>query len=248
MGWYGFDPSTGILYKYRDWPGNYEVPGEGVPGPWVEPSDKNDGMNDGRRGEGQTSFGFGYDHYKFEIARLEGWKDYEDWVAAGNDPTRFPEDMTVVEDWDDGRGARERIEFRLLDSRAASQSKINRGANQTLLQDLETLMSGWEVADGQRCEVGYSKLIDLCAKGQYLITEDCVNTALCYKFLTGRDGQKGAAKDFIDLDRYAVLSDVWNYLAEKATALGEAATGVAGTGRKTASRRRFGGGGRKVWW
>lgn len=249
LGWYIFEVETGRLFKYRDWPGNYEIPGEGVPGPWVEPSDRNNGENDGRRGEAQTSFGFGYDRVKFEIARLEGWKGYEDWVAAGNSPFDLPDDMSFVEEWDPCDGARERMAFRLLDSRAASQSKISRGTNQTLLADLEALMPGWEVADGQRCEVGYSKLIDLAAKLKFLVTSDCTNTILCYRLLTGRDGQKGAAKDFIDLDRYAVLSDIWNYRADQACELGEEppAEAVRG-GRGRVARTSEADRNRRVWW
>ncbi|MBQ2630669.1 MAG: hypothetical protein IJG13_13425 [Kiritimatiellae bacterium] len=216
MGWYGYDPQTQTLYKYREWPGGYEVPGQGVPGPWVVPSDKNKGMNDGARGDGQTTFGFGYDQIKYEIARLEGWADYERWLAAGNNPMRPPEDEEV-EDWDDCDGARERREFRLLDSRAASQSKISRRENQSLLEDLEELMGGWQVADGQKLAVGYSRLIDKCRAKKYLVTSDCVNTIACYKLLTGKDGQKGAAKDPIVCDRYAVMSDIWDSGADLAT-------------------------------
>lgn len=254
MAWYGLDPETDVLYKYREWPGNYEVPGEGVPGPWAVSSDKNNGENDGARGDGQTAFGFGYLHYKFEIARLEGWKDFEDWArqqaAEGNDwMSGFPDDMSFVEDWDDGNGMRENIEFRILDSRAASQSKTAKGKQQTLLEDVEELMSGWEVADGQKCEVGYQKLIDLSAKLQYRVVRGCTNTISCYKLLTGKDGQKGAAKDVIDNDRYAVLSDIWNYGADKATKVAEG-SGVA-AGERNGSEARTGRGKAKrsrVWW
>jgi len=220
MGWYGLDPTTGILYKYREWPGSYEIPGEGVPGPWVEPSDRNNGENDGRRGEGQTSFGFGYDHIKFEIARLERWRNYVDWIAAGNSADVMPTDMSFVEEWDECDGVSEKMAFRLLDSRAASQSKISRGTNQTLIADMEGLMSGWEVADGQKCAIGYSRLIDLSAKGKFMVCRSCTNTISCYKMLTGKDGQKGAAKDMVDCDRYGVMSDIWNYRADQATESG----------------------------
>ena len=219
IGWYGYDPLTETLYKYREWPGNYEVPGQGVPGPWVEPSDKNKGANDGKRGDGQTSFGFGYNQIKYEIARLERWTDYQRWLADGNYAMHPPED-DEIEDWDDCDGAAERMEFRLLDSRAASQSKISRGGNQSLLEDLEELMGGWQVADGQRLAVGYSRLIDKCKARKYLVTSDCMNTIACYKLLTGKDGQKGAAKDMIDCDRYGVMSDIWDCGVEMACEVG----------------------------
>ena len=219
IGWYGYDPITKTLYKYREWPGPYEVPGQGVPGDWAVPSDRNKGMNDGARGEAQTSFGFGYDQYKYEIARLERWKNYVDWIVGGGLPMRPPDNETI-EEWDDCDGAEEVMAFRLLDSRAASQSKISKGASQTLLQDLEGLMGGWQVADGQRLEVGYSRLCDKCKARKYIVTTDCPNTIACYKLLTGKDGQKGAAKDVIDCDRYAVMSDIWDYPADMAVELG----------------------------
>ena len=71
-------------------------------------------------------------------------------------------------------------------------------------------MGGWQVADDQRLTVGYSRFIDKCKARKYLVTSDCVNTIACYKLLTGKDGQKGAAKDMIDCDRYAVMSDIWD--------------------------------------
>ncbi|MDR1282298.1 MAG: hypothetical protein LBK99_15970, partial [Opitutaceae bacterium] len=43
-------------YVYREWPGNYEVPGQGIPGPWAVPDGK---LGDGRRGPAQESFGYG---------------------------------------------------------------------------------------------------------------------------------------------------------------------------------------------
>ena len=178
FGWFGYHIQTDTLYMYREWPGNYEVPGQGVPGPWAVPSDKNDGLNDGERGEGQISFGWGYTDIFDEVERLE-----------------------------DG----ETMEFRVLDSRAASQSKISKTTNRTLLEDLEDYCDGWVVADGQRLEVGYTRMNDKFTAGKLKIAKSCVNTITCLKMLTGRDGQKGACKDMVDLVRYAVMSDIWGW-------------------------------------
>lgn len=180
FGWFRYCPRLGTLYMYREWPGNYEVPGEGVPGPWAVPSDKNDGQNDGARGEGQISFGWGYQQIFDEVERLE-----------------------------DGAP----IEFRILDSRAASQSKISKTTNRTLIEDLEEYCDGWQIADGQRCEIGYTRMTDKLQAGKYKIAKSCVNAITCLKMLTGKDGQKGACKDFVDLQRYAVMSDCWDYAA-----------------------------------
>lgn len=250
FGWFGLHVETETLYKLREWPGGYEIPGQGVPGPWAVPSDRNRGRNDGARGEGQNSFGFGYNQYKFEIARLEGWAAYRRWIAEGNSPMRPPDDDTL-DDWDDCDGADETMEFRLVDSRAAAQSKISRTSSQSLLADLEGLMGGWAVADGQRCEVGYNRLIDKCRARKYLVSSECVNTIECYRLLTGADGQKGAAKDMIDLDRYAVMSDIWGYGADRATAVGEGLRQQSQYQRKTPGGARadaFARRPRRVFW
>lgn len=188
IGWYGYDPLTQTLYKYREWPGHYEVPGQGVPGDWAVPSDKNNGHNDGARGEAQESFGFGYEQYRDEVRRVEGG---------------------------------EQMEFRLLDSRAAAQTKVSATKSQTLIEELEEYFDGLTVADGQRLEVGYSRMHDKFTSGKYKISDACVNTIQCYDLLTGADGQKGAAKDMIDCDRYAVMSDTWHYDADAAKEINE---------------------------
>jgi len=103
------------------------------------------------------------------------------------------------------------MEFRVLDSRAASQSKISKTTNRTLLEDLEDYCDGWVVADGQRLEVGYTRMNDKFTAGKLKIAKSCVNTITCLKMLTGRDGQKGACKDMVDLVRYAVMSDIWGW-------------------------------------
>jgi len=226
IAWFGFDPETGTLYLYREWPGSYEIPGEGVPGPWVVQSDRNGGLNDGARGDAQNSFGWGYEQIRDEIARLEGWG------ADGESD------------------AAERMEFRILDSRAASQSKISSVASQTLLADLEEYMSGWIVSDGQRTEVGYSRMTDKLAAGKLKFARSCQNAITCLKMLTGRDGQKGAAKDFVDLVRYATMSDCWSLPASAATVAGDPAPGPSANASRRAARPRaaFGTRQTRVWW
>ena len=248
MAWAGYDPMSGTLYFYREWPGNYEIPGQGVPGKWVVPSDRNGGLNDGARGDAQVSFGFGYNHIKFEIARLEGWTDYERWIASGRSIATMPPDLDdFIGDWDEVDGVREEMEFRILDSRAASQSKISMTGNHSLIEDLETLMSGWQVADGQKLEIGYSRINDKLATGKIKICESCTNIIECIEKLTGKDGQKGAAKDFVDLVRYATMSDIWNYTADAARPIGFKETG--GISRVMAPVERMSGQKRRrVWW
>ena len=197
FGWYGYEVKGGVLYKYREWPGNYEIPGVGVPGPWAVPSDRKGGINDGERGDGQEDFGFGFLAYKREIARLEGWTCYD------------PEaELDEVEEWSELDGTAEQIEYRVIDARAASQSKIGAKENTSLFEQVSRLAEGFTPASGQKISVGLDVLQDLVKSGRYKVSAACVNTIAAYGMYTGADGQKGACKDMIDLDRYAVLSGI----------------------------------------
>lgn len=251
LGWFGLDPKTQILYMYREWPGNYEIPGQGVPGPWAVLSDKNNGVNDGARGEGQVSFGFAYNHIKFEVARLEGWKNFTDWIGRGNSAAVMPEEQwDEIEEWSEVDGARERMVFRILDSRAASQSKISKNTNRTLIEDLSDYMEGWQVADGQRTEVGLNTLMNLIAEGRFKVSSACTNAIFAFQHYTGKDGQKGAMKDMVDLSRYAVMSDIWGYTWEDAHPIDAALVAKEIDSEIEERRRRqsSGMGGISVWW
>jgi hypothetical protein len=100
------------------------------------------------------------------------------------------------------------------------------------------------LADGQRTEIGYTKMIDLFAAGKLKIAKNCVNAIDCLKMLTGKDGQKGAAKDMVDLLRYAVMSDIWSYPIGAATRVGALRIQDAKPARRAPGR----GAGSRVWW
>lgn len=220
--WYGWEPETDVIYKYREWPGNYEIPGVGVPPPWAQLSDRNRGVNDGEYAGGQEDFGMSFLKYKFEWARLEGWKDFEDWSSAARPSgLDWPEDIGIVEEWSELAGTRERIKERVIDARAASQSKMSMKENLTLFEEVEKLAEGFVPASGQKIAVGLDILRDRIETGRYKVTANCTNTIFAYEQYTGRDGQKGAVKDWIDNDRYAVLSGVTEYGAEEACETGE---------------------------
>lgn len=235
-GWYGYEPVSDVLYKYRDWPGAYEIPGVGIPGPWAVPSDRKGGVNDGDRGDAQEPFGFGYSAYKFEWARLEGWRNYTEWAGTASGASPRPDDG-VVEEWSEVDGVAERMAFRIIDSRAASQSKIHQGETRSLFEDVSALAEGFTPASGQSIEVGVNMIRDRLNTGRYLISAECVNTIFAYETYTGADGQKGACKDFIDCDRYVTLSDLTGFGADDATAVGESA-GFEDARRARASRAR----------
>jgi hypothetical protein len=230
FGWYGYDTKGGVLYKYREWPGNYEIPGVGVPGPWAVPSDRKGGINDGDRGDGQEDFGFGFLAYKREIARLEGWTCYD------------PEaELDEVEEWSELDGTAEQIEYRVIDARAASQSKIGAKENTSLFEQVSRLAEGFTPASGQKISVGLDVLQDLVKSGRYKVSAACVNTIAAYGMYTGADGQKGACKDMIDLDRYAVLSGI----LEATEDMSETESGRARQQSAPQQKRRIAAGGRR---
>jgi len=229
-GWYGWEPKEGVLYKYREWPSGYEIPGVGVPGPWAVPSDRRGGVNDGDRGDGQDDFGFGYLAYKREWARLEGWAAYSETA-----------ELDEVEDWSELDGTAEPIEFRVIDARAASQSKISARENTSLFEEVSKLAEGFVPASGQKISVGLDILQNLVKSGRYRVSEECVNTIAAYGMYTMADGQKGACKDFIDLDRYAVLSGIMDYGEESAVDLAERSSAVKTAAVPAPRRIRAGG-------
>lgn len=231
-GWYGYEKATDTLYKYREWPGNYEVPGVGVPPPWAQLSDRNHGVNDGEYAGGQEDFGMSFLKYKFEWARLERWKDFTDWVKEGHDPLEWPENLDEVEEWTELMGTEEPVAERVIDARAASQSKMNMKENLTLFDEVAKLAEGFLPASGQQIAVGLAVLRDRIEEGRYKVTANCTNTIFAYENYTGKDGQKGAVKDWIDCDRYAALSGIFEYDEEDATECGPGAA-------KQPSQRNF---------
>ena len=231
-GWYGYEKATDTLYKYREWPGNYEVPGVGVPPPWAQLSDRNHGVNDGEYAGGQEDFGMSFLKYKYEWARLERWKDFTDWVKEGHDPLEWPENLDEVEEWTELMGTEEPVAERVIDARAASQSKMSMKENLTLFDEVAKLAEGFLPASGQQIAVGLAVLRDRIEDGRYKVTANCTNTIFAYENYTGKDGQKGAVKDWIDCDRYAALSGIFEYGEEDATECGPGAA-------KQPSQRNF---------
>ncbi len=191
-------------YVYREWPGNYEIPGIGVPGPWALPDGK---KHDGKRGPAQDPFGFGLKAYKSEIARLEQWTDY-------NNPQKKD-----IADWDEEDGAEEKIYMRYLDSRAASAPKVEKDRPVTLQEEFEDIGLTFELAPGDEIREGVTLINDLLDydpeqdvsflnSPQLYICEDCINLIFSLQNWTGLDGNSGACKDPIDLLRYIVLSGI----------------------------------------
>jgi len=219
----------GKWYWYREWPGNYEIPGVGVPGLWAEPDGK---RPDGKKGEAQESFGFGLTKYVEEWARLEGWP--EGWRARMNtfmEVARLEEEeeekptklarykMAAIEEDDSGpdQGATERIHMRFMDSRAGNDQSEENFRLITLQERYAALGIDFGLTPGDDIGTGeqlinealdYDEekpLMEFENEPQMFFAESLVNTVFAMCTWTGADGQKGACKDPIDLIRYAKL-------------------------------------------
>jgi hypothetical protein len=200
--------SSGKVYVYREWPGNYEIPDlEGVPGPWALSSGKH---HDGKAGPGQDTFNLGLLDFKREIARLEGWEQAKGWKLGA--------DRAAIKDWypEAGEGPRERILRRFIDSRAASDPHVENDRPVTLLTNYQDIGLNFELTPGDDIDEGVRLINDLLAYDpnrpvdatncpRLFIARSCINTIFALKIWTGRDGRKGATKDPIDNLRYFAL-------------------------------------------
>lgn len=222
MAWFRCTPLG--VYLYREWPGNYDIPGVGVPGPWALPDGK---LLDGRPGPGQNPFGFSYAHYKRELARLERWEDWKEAVSKGDEFTTRLE--AWVTPWDEMNGADEVIERRFIDSRFASAVKEQGDQPVTLLTKFDDLGVRFDPTPGDPILEGISDIndaldyddqrpVDFFNRPRLFVSSECRNTIYALQTWTGLDGarlaadvrisQKGATKDPIDVLRYFYRSGV----------------------------------------
>lgn len=201
-------------YVYREWPGSYDIPGIGVPGPWALPHGK---LGDGAPGPAQESFGFGLTQQKMEIARVEGWKDAEKTKPEGMSQTEF------VKTWFAENGAREVVVRRFIDSRFASTPHIEDDRPVTLLENYADIGLFYELTPGDDISEGVRLLndrfsyeptrkIDALNCPKLYIARSCRNTIFALKTWRNKEGNKGATKDPIDNLRYFVLQGV-EYIA-----------------------------------
>jgi len=210
-------------YVYREWPGTDEIPGVGIPDPWAVPSGKKEGRNDGERGRGQDSLGWGLLRYKFEIARLERWEDYKQWLLrqpgdeeaklrAILDQALYPSDEELAA-WDEFHGAEEVMEGRVVDSRAASTPRVEHDRPVTLFEDLLDLGMDFDLSPGISVDDGVAKVntaldyaqdehLSFSNRPHLYVSERCPNTTYALENWLGVDGQSGASKDPIDNLRY----------------------------------------------
>jgi len=209
MLWGGATKDESYIVR-REWPGDYPIPEKGMPGPWATTGDEK--HLDGKPGPAQVGFGFGYWKYKREIVRLEGWKEYE----AGK-PEGVEEDDWII-GMDENGEARERIMERIVDSRFASNPKLENDRPSTLITDFEDVGITFKAAPGKAISDSIQKVNDVLDydpeqpvsalnQPRLFICEDCINLIFAMATWTGADGSKGATKDPIDVLFYWLQSD-----------------------------------------
>jgi hypothetical protein len=243
MIWIRIDPA-GRWYIYREWPttghaGAY-IPGISDPGPWTVPGKPADGV----RGPAQASFGFGLDAYKAEIARLEGWpeqkredgevevEEAEPARVTGINMRRVPHTLRPA--WaGEGEGRGEPIEERWMDSRYGALPTRTKEGQTTLIEQCGEMGLEFKAASGKEIVEGvtlvndmldYDKELPLGQWSPHLgrlnapklyVSSRCPNLIYAMREWTGKDGNKGACKDWIDLLRYAALAEL-DYIGEGA--------------------------------
>lgn len=211
--------NDGRAYVRREWPGRYWIPEIGVPGPWAIPSGRKEGLNDGARGDGQKPWGFGTLRMKFEIARLEGWKDFRDWQEENKvDRDSIPGEEEN-DSWEESNKDAEIIIGRYIDSRAASNPRIERDRPVTLQTDFARIGLDFELTPGNDVGDGIQRinaLLDYVAlpgdiegtnfmtAPRLYVSNECVNTIYAMENWKFADGDKGACKDPVDNIRYFV--------------------------------------------
>jgi len=209
FGW--FRVVGGDVYLYREWPGNYVIPGVGHPGPWAEVSGQ---KKDGKKGPAQNPFGFNLLDYKKELARLENWEI---------DLTENPD----PKDWEPDTETEEQVVERYIDARAGNTATASAEGTFTLIDELADigldfipvhLGPAGSLADNNpqsavhlindRLSYDEKEPISYTNRPRFFIAEECFNSIFALSVWTGDDGQKGACKDFIDLIRYFFAQDL----------------------------------------
>lgn len=155
--------------------------------------------HDGYAGPAQRSLRWGFEQYRTEYLRVEA---------------------EMAAEWTLWLGGVERIwpALRIMDSRAANTVTMATSSAITPLQSFATLPGQplfFTPASGDRIKAGVELLqdwlsydmtrpVDTSNEPRLMIHEDCLNTIMALSMWTGRDGEGGALKDFVDLVRYFV--------------------------------------------
>jgi hypothetical protein len=189
------------IFLYREWP-DFETYGE-----WALPSEK----PDGERGPAQETLGYSISDYKRLIWQIEG----NVLPSPDGRPAAAPQPPEVIfKRFGDPRsGAVQSLQetevtsiFQMLNEPDSSGidleiKPVQVDATRTKIVEGINLINGW-------LEYDDDKPISLDNEPVFYVSDRCRNFIECVKLYTGQGGEKGAAKDPIDLWRYAAVSDI----------------------------------------
>lgn len=169
-----------FVYVVRDWPDKASF------GEWVEPSDE---KKDGKKGPAQNPIGYGTREYASLARQVESDAKLRVFERYG-DP-RSGAASAVTED----HGGTDLI------SMMAEHDVFITPAKGVNISEGINILNDWLDYDEERP-------VDAMNQPSLYISEACEQVIDCLRMWTGGDGEKGAAKDFIDLLRYAATADV----------------------------------------
>ena len=208
------------IYIYRDWP-DAQTYGE-----WAVPTERelsNESRKgwDGDPGPATNTLNYGYVQYKQLFGSLERIKD----ESAERDPHR-----KQLSQNNKGADCREDISARFIDSRAGRDmhaaeqggtclvdqfAEYNEGMDGAVVEPMHFyLTSGVDQYRGLNAIEALlywdqSKPFNAVTNSPRLfVSEDCKQVIWALSNYTGRGGETGACKDFVDLVRYAALADI----------------------------------------
>lgn len=225
-----------VYYVYREWP-DAQTYGEWAMPAQKQPKGENARQWDGVPGPAQVSVGYGIVEYKRLLMKLEEIRTME----GERDPYRKRLMQDMMKNPGRFREIREEITDRIMDSRAASsEHAAEKGAScitfdmakehrkEEFGYDLPPIY--WFPAPGVQEQDGISAINDLLLynneqeivaglnEPRLFISERCLNLIWAINHYTGRGGQKGACKDWIDLLRYMALGNL-GYTRDQLTAV-----------------------------
>lgn len=215
-----------IVLVFMEWP-NFEQLGE-----WVVPSKK----PDGDRGPAQQPLGHGFAEYKRMILemeknfarRLAKIADSQSPIAEGGGAAD-PASARLAQN-PDADGTLEIFERRCDPRSGAAEALSADEGGSSIIYEMEKEHRSSEghplgpmifipAHSGRDIDTGIEKIKDWMDYDEgraigagnepvFYVSEECRNLIDCLRMWTGVDGQKGAAKDPIDLLRYAAKDDV----------------------------------------
>ncbi len=178
------------IFIYREWPD-----GESY-GEWVTPGSQK--KPDGMAGPAQAAVLSGPEDYKREIKKLETGADgkREEVFERYGDPKSGD-----AENFQD-EGSFSIFQLLLNGDDPMVVSPVVAGPNMWHITEGVNLINEWLNYDQDK------PIVPLLNEPMLYVSDKCQNLIDCLKMWTGRDGDKGASKDFVDALRYLAMMDI----------------------------------------